>query len=370
MNISNLALTLPPIFNSIFYIFVAIMVLLLMITIHELGHYIAAKKLGFKVNEFAVGFGKKLISKTNKDGEVISLRAIPLGGFCAIEGEDEDSDNPNAFNRKEPWKRLIVLFAGVFFNFVSAIIFAVILLTAYGNEIPEIVGIDGDSVVDNPNYEIIQVGDVIWGVNGSKIDFINDNTIDALLRPYEVGEDIILNVERDGERIELTVELYEKQLFDSEGEPVLDEENNPIFNKVIGMSVKPHPLPFFTALAKSVPFVFNLAWRILSFFWLLITGQVSASGVGGPITTIGLIATYTQTSFANFLVLLPLIAANLAVFNLLPLPALDGSRMVFVAIEWVRGKPVNRKIEGYIHAIGLIVLLSLVLLLDLFNLIT
>ncbi len=113
-----------------------------------------------------------------------------------------------------------------------------------------------------------------------------------------------------------------------------------------------------------------MAWKILAFLIMLLTGQQALEGIGGPITTISTIATFTQTSFAGFLVLLPLIAANLAVFNLLPIPALDGSRMVFVVIEWLRGKPINPKIEGYIHGIGLLVLLSLVLLLDLFNLLT
>ncbi len=353
MGFSNLAVSISSLLSSGFYIFVAVLVLLVMITIHELGHYTAGKILGFKINEFAIGFGKKIYSKKNKDGEEFSLRAIPLGGYCAFEGEDEDSKNPDAFNNQKPWKRLIVLFSGALFNFVSAIFFAIILLTAYGYDIPEITSVE----TSGPNVGILQVDDVIWAVEGEKINFINDNLLFNLLGKYEVGKTITLDVERDGSRIDLDVELYE----------LVDGENT---YKIIGISVKAHPFSFFTAVARSIPFTFGMAWKILAFLIMLLTGQQALEGIGGPITTISTIATFTQTSFAGFLVLLPLIAANLAVFNLLPIPALDGSRMVFVVIEWLRGKPINPKIEGYIHGIGLLVLLSLVLLLDLFNLLT
>jgi regulator of sigma E protease len=338
------------------------MVLLLMITIHEFGHYIAGKKLGFKINEFAIGFGKKLYSKKLKNGEEFSLRLFPLGGYCAFEGEDKESKNPDAFNNQKPWKRLIVLVSGVVFNFLSAIIFAVVLLTAYGYDIPQVVAVEQTS----PNYIVqevggnwygLQEGDVIWKVEGKDINFVNDHTLEYLLSSYGVGEEITLQIERDGQKMNTIIELYEVM-----------QEDQP--KQVLGISIKPYAFPFFQALARSVPFALGMAWKILAFLWMLITGKVGLSGVGGPITTIGTIASYTQASFAGFLVLLPLIAVNLAVFNLLPFPALDGSRMVFVAIEWIRGKPVNPKIEGMIHFVGLILLLTLVFVADLFQLIT
>ena len=362
----NLLSAVPGIISNIFYIFVAILILLAMITIHEFGHYIAGKKLGFKINEFAVGFGKKLYSKKLKNGEEFSLRAVPLGGYCAFEGEDKDSANPQAFNNQKPWKRLVVLVSGATFNFISAIIFAIILLTAYGYDVPQITGIDELS----PNFGIIQENDIVWGVGGEKINFVNDNLFTSLLAKYELGEDITLNIERNGEKMDIIVELYQVPALDGEGNPILDEENNPVLNSIIGVSVKPYAFPFFQAIVRSIPFAFGMAWKILVFLFMLITGQAAFSGVGGPITTITTIATFTQASFAGFLVLLPLIAANLAVFNLLPFPALDGSRMMFVTIEWLRGKPINPKVEGYIHFIGLMVLLALVFVADFFQLIT
>lgn len=376
MNFYNLLGAVPSIFSNIFYIFVAILILLAMITIHEFGHYIAGKKLGFKINEFAVGFGKKLYSKTLKNGEIFSLRLVPLGGYCAFEGEDQDSKNPLAFNNQKPWKRLIVLVSGALFNFISAIIFAIVLLTAYGYDIPQIVTV---AETNNPNYTVEQIGedwygieegDVIWAVGDKKINFVNDNLFNVLIAEYSLGQEIVLDIERDGERMNTIVELYQTPALDELGNPILDEEENPVLNNVIGVTIKPYAFPFFEAIGRSISFTFGMAWKILAFLFMLITGKVGLSGVGGPITTITTIATFTQASFAGFLVLLPLIAANLAVFNLLPFPALDGSRMVFVGIEWLRGKPVNPKIEGYIHFIGLILLLALVLVADLFQLIS
>ena len=272
-------------------------------------------------------------------------------------------------------KRLIVLAAGATFNFLSAIVFSIVLLTAYGYDIPQIMTIDPLS----PNYTVEQigedwhglaVGDVVWAVNGEKINFVNDQLLNNLLTEYGLGEDITLNIERNGEKMDTIVILYAVPALDAENNPVLDEENNPIFNNVLGVNIKAYAFPFFQAVARSIPFAFGMAWKILSFLIMLIIGKVSLSGVGGPITTITTIASFTQASFAGFLVLLPLIAVNLAVFNLMPFPALDGSRMVFVGIEWMRGKPINPKIEGYIHLTGLIILLVLVFAADIFHLVT
>jgi len=380
--LTNLLLSVSGTLSNIFYIIVAIMVLLLMITIHEFGHYIAGKKLGFKINEFAIGFGKKLYSKKLKNGEEFSLRLFPLGGYCAFEGEDKSSENKDAFNNQKPWKRLIVLVAGATFNFLSAIIFAVVLLTAYGYEIPQILTVEEnlEGNITNTNYVVeqvgntyygIQVGDVVYGVNGEKIDFVNDHTLNYLVSQYEPGEEFVLNIERNGERLDTVVTLFAVPVLDELGNPVLNETSGlPEYSNILGITIKPYAFPFFQALGRSVPFAFKMAWKILVFLVMLIIGKASFAAVGGPITTITTIAAYTQASLAGFLVLLPLIAINLAVFNLLPFPALDGARMVFVGIEWIRKKPVNPKVEGYIHFVGLVLLLTLVVIADVFKLFT
>ena len=155
----------------ILYLILALVILLLMVTIHEFGHYTAGKLLGFKINEFSIGFGKALYSKKKKSGEIFSIRLVPLGGYCAFEGEEEDSENPQAFMKQKPWKRLIVLFSGAFFNFISAIIFSVILLCAVGYDIPKVnsinpvVRIEQSENIDN----MLLLDDVITKVNDVNI---------------------------------------------------------------------------------------------------------------------------------------------------------------------------------------------------------
>ncbi|MCM1043701.1 MAG: site-2 protease family protein, partial [Corallococcus sp.] len=131
------------VWSQILYGILAFIVLMFMVLIHELGHYTAGKIFKFKINEFSIGMGPKLFSKTKKNNEVISLRLLPLGGFCSFEGENENSDNSQAFNKQKPWKRLIVLFSGAFFNFLSAIIIAVIVFSCYGGTVAVV-----DSVYD------------------------------------------------------------------------------------------------------------------------------------------------------------------------------------------------------------------------------
>lgn len=335
-------------------ILLAILVLLLMITIHELGHYTFGKMLKFKINEFAVGFGKAIYQKTKANGEKISLRIIPLGGYCAFEGEDEDAQNPQAFNNQAPWKRLIVLFGGVLFNFISAIFFSVILLTAIGNGHELRV-----NYIEGPNTEIIYENDVIVRVNDKKPSYLNGG-VAGLTRGVLENEEVSFVVIRNGERVELKVE---KQVFTQTNEATGEEQQYLAF----GIGTSNVPLSLGNALLQSVPFSFEIAWECLVILGQLLTGHYGIKDVGGPITTIAVIADASAVSLNYLLLFLPLIAINLAVFNLLPIPALDGARMVFVLIEWIRGKPIKRELEGKIHMVGLIVLMSLVILIDILH---
>lgn len=356
---SNFSFSLNKFFsflNSISSILIAILVLLLMITIHELGHYVFGKILKFKINEFAIGFGKVLFSKTNKSGEKVSLRLIPLGGFCAFEGEDANSENPDAFNNKEPWKRLIVLFGGVLFNFLSAIIFSVILLAVIGNGRQVVTSVQG------PNAEVLKTNDIILEVNDKKTTFLSGG-LSGITQNVGLNEKVTLTIKRDGQIIEVTVYKYEFTEVDTvTGEQVTQVK--------FGVALGYLKLNFGQALVQATPFCFEVAWDCLVILGRLFTGQISIKQVGGPITTIGAIATASSYSLLNLLLLIPLIAVNLAVFNLLPIPALDGARMVFVLIEWIRGKPINRDLEAKIHAIGLIILFSLVIIIDILHLLS
>lgn len=404
----------------ILYLLLALMILLVMVTIHEFGHYIAGKILHFKINEFSIGFGKSLFSHTSKKtGEVFSIRLIPLGGYCAFEGEEGESEVKGAFNKMAPWKRIIVLFFGGFFNILSGIIFSIILLCSTGYDIPKVYTVDSipvvisssvsewqstDKIVDingvsveysapeylsysikeysesvnaqASSYQVkyyrgnsyyiatvnvefkantgLQEGDVIWKVNGTSVDFTHNNTLQSLLQNSE-GNTATLSIKRDGKWHDVEVELFDYGVGKNA-------------SKVVGITSEAYKFSFGEALIRAVPFTFGLAYKVLESLWQLITGQLGLSAVGGPITTITTMATYTQNNFASFFILLPLIAVNLGVFNLLPIPALDGSKIVFTTIEWIRKKPINPKVENAIHNIGFIVLMGLVIIADIYHL--
>lgn len=360
----------------ILYVLLAIVVLLIMIMIHETGHYLVGKLLHFKIEEFSVGFGKPIFQKTLKSGEVFSLRWIPLGGFCAFKGEDEDEDENEVteeekkeyFNSQAPWKRLLVLVAGATFNFLSAIIFSLILLLSVGSGICKVTNVLDDST----NLGVLQKNDIILEVEGVDPTFINGG-LSSLMSSKEVGEDIVLKINRDGEIMDIVVTKYQTYKMDDDGNYELDDKGEKIVeDAIIGINTEYVKLGFGEALLKCVPYTFNMAWECIKVFANLITGSLGLKGtiesVGGPITTVSTIATSTQASLKNLLLLFPLISVNLAVFNLFPIPALDGARAVFVLIEWIFKKPVPREIEGRIHTIGLFVLFGLVIILDLLHL--
>ena len=409
------------------YILLALVVLLVLITVHEFGHYVAGKILGFKINEFAIGFGPKLFKKVNKKtGEVFSVRLLPLGGFCAFEGEDEDNPDKDAFNNKPAWKRLIVLVSGVLFNFIFGIITAVIFLMVNGYALPCIENFSPN----NPNDGILQRGDIVREVNGESIEIYR--SMSDITSKIEKGENITLTVERDGKIIKvknvqkvLTEAFFfvadssklENAVYDKGGvnpwsvedfkayirsvEANYDEEtesydkftHNGVFYKADGSVYTDEELVklagitlstptesmgfiyysvqgeygFWESLGKAWPFSFYICKLILGALGGIFTGSTAINELGGTVTAISQIAEISQLGLSSFLLLLPMLSMNLALFNILPIPALDGARCVFVAIEGIFRKPVPRKIENIIHTVGLFVLLGLVIFLDVYH---
>ena len=355
---------------------------MLMITIHELGHYLAAKLLKIRVDEFSIGFGKALFKrKSKKTGEVFAIRLIPLGGYCAFEGGDVadggghkrevsgDEVYPNRtgilFNDAAPWKRLIVLFAGAFFNFISAIIFSMIFLVAIGYYQGVTIhrGEFNSAFIheNNNNVSRLQEGDIIVEVNGQKLNFFNTwqevmSQKNAREIAYSGNNIIPVVVIRDGIKTNVVMEIFHSST---------DQTGTRFYGPGIRGSISSIRMSFTDALGYGFIFTFQLAGMILVFLWQLVTGQMQFFGnVGGPITTVSVMAQGIGANPMSILILLPLISVNLALFNLLPIPALDGARMVFVGVEWARGKPINPDIEGRIHMVGLFALLAVVLLAD------
>lgn len=381
------------------YILLAIIVLLAMITIHELGHYIAGKILKFKINEFSIGLGPKIFSKTNKKtGEVFSLRVVPLGGYCAFEGEtdveeeegeeefvDPDTvyeelekkpvmppcvdplrDKENAveqtrsFIEEKPWKRLIVLVSGALFNFISAIIFSIIVICVVGYSVPTVTNIYTDAT-NAPYCTELQVGDKILAVDGQEITVMT--SYEELVTDKSENKEYTFLIERNGEQKEVKVKV--QRIVGTDGENEFD------YMGIGFVTLYAHEsASFWDALVYCVPYTLELSFSILKVFGGLFTGSVPLTSVTGPVGTVDTIAQLGMLDWRNILILLPLIASNLAIFNVLPIPALDGSKLIFTTIEWIRKKPINRKVENIIHAVGMILLLGFIVVIDIIGLFT
>ena len=378
--------------QTVGYLALAILLLMLMITIHEFGHYITAKMLHFKVYEFSIGMGKQIYKKVKKNGEIFSIRLIPVGGYCAF-GEDDpnipDTD-PDSFNNKAPWKRLIVLFSGAFFNFLSAIIFAVILLSLVGYGRVVNVG----TVFNNRDYgvvegatetitltEILNTPNNTFLVDGTEFTFTDDMRIESIsgrkmnLMPT-TGANTILQNTKEGSDVNLVV------IMPDQNERVAVTIKSITERQWAAIGNAGYALPpdegvyhnFGGALLKSVPFSFEIAGMVLQILGQLVTGQLGMNAIGGTVATVSVMgssigqamALPVDMAFAQICFLITLISINLAVFNWLPIPSLDGARMVFVIIEWIRGKPINRNLEAKIHLIGIICLMGFVVFADLF----
>ena len=365
------------------YILLAIVILLFMVLVHELGHYIAGRVLKFKITEFSIGFGKAIFSRTSKKtGEKFSLRLFPLGGYCSFYGEEEDGKgDEQSFNNQKPWKRIIVFLAGVTMNFVTAILFSWILLCAVGYDIPMIVASS-----DTINVGVFQEGDVIRSVDGTKIDFAFGDTFPNAIQKqkleakeyyesdsYDGGTYTFkMVITRDERYREIEVEVVPYEITstdDKTGEEISQTAyviglESDIAGKICTTAYK---FGFFEGLGRSFSMAFGFAWVVLKSLWLLITFQIPITEIGGTVTTIATMAEYSQQNIANLLIFIPLISANLAVFNLLPFPALDGAHVLFTTIEWIRRKPINRKVENTIHFVGICILFAFVILVDILH---
>lgn len=359
------------------YVLLAIVILLFMVLVHEFGHYVAGKILKFKITEFSIGFGFPIFSKTSKKtGEKFSLRIFPLGGYCAFEGEEdtEETSSETAFNNQKPWKRIIVFLAGVTANFITAILFSWVLLSTIGYDVRQVTR----DISYNANY--FQEGDVITHIDGEKIDFaFGVNYVDAVSQQKSLAKEFYedadyaggeysfeMTVNRDGEIEKLNIVVYQTSYQDN---------GQTKFDYLIGLEsadgeapcIKAYVYNAWQGFCRSFEMAFGFAWVVLKSLWMLITFQIPITEMGGTITTVSMMATMASESLSYFLIFMPLIAANLAVFNLLPFPALDGSHVLFTVIEWIRGKPINRKVESMIHFIGLCILFGFVVVVDILH---
>ncbi len=333
---------------NILFILLAIFILGVLIMVHEVGHYVAGRLLKFEIFEFAIGMGPKLFSKEKK-GIKYSLRAIPFGGYVAFDNEESIEKGQLKFHKNPIWKRIIVILAGPVMNVVTAYVLVVLLLSAIG--IPsETIPVVGTVSQGTPAYEAgLQVDDEFIYADDTAIEGKYDNLYSVLSKNQ--GEPIDFVVLRDGENIELTI-----------APEYIEAEDRYMIGIVLSYSYE--TVPFGQALTKGFSYSVELIKELLTFLFGLITRGEGFNDVAGPVGSIGIIANTAQNQdFSYFLNLVAFISMNLGVFNLLPFPPLDGSKLVLFGVEGIRRKPLTVEQEGMIQMIGfgLFIVLAVVL---------
>lgn len=327
----------------VIYILLAVLAFGFLIFIHEFGHFITAKLSGVRVNEFALGMGPAIFRVT-KGETTYALRILPLGGYCAMEGEDKESSDPKAFGSKSVWKRIMIVIAGSVMNLLAGLLMLTIFLApterwvtpTVAEVVPEIMGESG-----------IEVGDTLVEIDGYRIYLAND-----IITALQLGQDAPyydVTLKRSGETITLPQVKIELREYERNGETVTN----------YGVLFAAEESTFVGKVKLIFQNAYNLVRMVKLGLVQLLTGQVGMEDVAGPIGIGKMMVDTAQTSLASLLFLVAFISINLGIMNLLPIPALDGGRLLFLLIELIRGKPINPKYEGYIHAAGMIVLMAL-----------
>lgn len=326
-------------------VILALLVFGIIVMIHELGHFLLAKKNGIRVDEFAIGMGPKIWGK--QVGETMyCIRLLPLGGSCTM-GEDSDDMSEGSFNSKSVWARISVIAGGPVFNFILAFILSVILVGMIGYDEPVI----GDVTPGfSAEEQGLKAGDRIVKMNGKKINIWREV---VYYNVFHAGETVEMVYERGGEKHTATL--------------VPKKDENGSYKLGVASVGKYKKANVFTALKYGLYEVKFWISTTVQSLKMLITGQVGVNELSGPVGIVDMVGdTYEQSKSYGFLVVLMemmnigiLLSANLGVMNLLPIPALDGGRLVFLIIEAIRGKRVPPEKEGVVHFIGLVLLLAL-----------
>lgn len=336
------------IWNTVWPILVAIVIFCLIITIHEFGHFIFAKIFKVKVNEFALGFGPAIFKKQR--GETLyAVRVLPIGGYCAMEGEDGESDDELSFGKANVWHRIIIVAAGAVFNIILGFLIMVVIVACQPRLATTTVAEFQKDAVSSTCTTPLKEGDVIERVNGRAI-YTWDDVAYNLGNDFE--GDVIMTVERNGEKI--TLDHVQFARTEQEGKQIINLDF-----KVYGEKNN-----FFVCMKQSFLRTVSMGRLVWLSLIDLCTGKFGFSDMSGAVgvtrVVSGAVSSVAGDGLSGFLYLmrlLCLITVNLGIFNLLPIPALDGSRILFLLIEAVRGKPVKH--EAAVHAVGMCLLLVL-----------
>ena len=314
----------------------------IIVFIHELGHFLFAKKAGVRIHEFAIGMGPKIYS-TQKGETKYSVRLLPLGGYVSMEGEDGESNDPRAFGEKTLLQRASIIFAGPFFNIILTILLLIPVLAYMGT--PSDSNVLGKVLENTPAIEAgLQVNDKIIEINGAKIQTWDD-IVNNLQK--ETSQPINIKVERNNTTKDFSI----------------TPEKNEQGKYVIGIS----PV-YEKSIIKAIPKAFVATWdmikQMLTFVVQLITGTIPGgfeNSVAGPVGVIGIVSDAAKMGIINLIYIAAVISLNLGILNLLPIPALDGGRLLILGIEAIRGKKLDPNKEAMIHSVGLMVLMGFML---------
>ncbi len=320
----------------------AILLFCVMIFPHELGHFIAAKRCGVRVNEFAFGMGP-VIWKKQKGETLHSIRLLPIGGFCAMEGEDEESEDDRAFGKKKPWQKIIILAAGSLMNVLCAIIIMCIVVGARGFTTTTIDEVTAGSAADTAG---IMPKDKIVSIATSQETYEIDQWSDVseAMNSIKSDETITVGYKRGSETYTADVKPTLAEGTDSQG--------NTVNYYVLGITCKISHSPF-KALIAGTQSTWALTKMMFAALGQLFTGEASPDELTGPVGMVQMVSKTTEYGFWYYGFLTALICLNLAVINMLPLPALDGGRIIFVLYSAITGKPVSERVEGTIHLVGM-----------------
>ena len=341
---------------DVIYILAAILIFGVLIAVHELGHFLAAKACGVRVNEFAIGMGPA-VWKKQKGDTLYALRIFPVGGFCAMEGEEEDSDDPASLNNQGFWGKLLIFAAGALMNFLTGFLIVFFLyIGAKGFYTADIAALNPDFPQQGESG--VMVGDRIYAINGERVYLHSDVSLILQAIPLDENGTIEMTLLRDGEKLTRTLTLQD--YTDENG------ERYRAYGFTYGGTEEANLLTKikYTCL-NTVDFVRTVRLSLQ----MLVNGQASMKDLSGPvgivttITTVGEQSENARAATENIAYLAALIAVNLGVMNLLPLPALDGGKIFFLVVNAVSrkvfGKQIPAKFENYVHYAGLILLLGL-----------
>ncbi len=336
----------------------AILLFSILIFVHELGHFLAAKAFGVQVNEFALFMGPAIFKKKVGD-TTYSLRCIPIGGYCAMEGEDEDTDSPASFQKAAWWKRLIILVAGAFMNFVIGLVLMFIVVAPQKTVINSVVSyVEPESSL----AAYLQEGDEILKLDGERIYVQGDFATILTLNPSEKHDIVVL---RDGKKVELEDVVFEAKIFKKDYSDPMIAQVQPRY----GITFTEEELNFGTKIEYAWKETINSVRYVRLSLQMLLTGKAGLKDMSGPVGIGTMMTDITKSSSKASVVVGRMlwfggfISVNLAVMNMLPIPALDGGRSLGLVltsiVEKITKKKVNPKVEGIIHGIGLVLLLAL-----------